>query len=289
MGDFFPLFWKQLEHIFSFQLIEIGTVSITPWKLIVSTLCFWFFNLLSQIVERTLRKSLALREPDIGSKTPTERFARYAILFVGIMVILAYLGVNTRSIETFGAVLGVGIGFGLQNITQNFISGIILLAEKPIKRGDIVVLENGTNGRVLDIRARSTYVLTRDDIVIVVPNSDFITKQVTNESYSGEKIRYTVNVGISYGSDLEKVRQVLLDVANTHPHVLKTPPSIVLLQEFANSSINFSLMVWISELWFHQTILSDIRFDIAKKFKEQKITIPFPQMDLHVKELEITK
>lgn len=274
MADFFPVLWGYLDQIFSFELIAFGKVSITPWKLMISGLCFWFFVLLSQVVERTIRKSLALKGVHATHKTPTERFARYAILMIGLMVILAYLGVSTRSIETFGAVLGVGIGFGLQNITQNFISGVILLAEKPIKRGDIVILENGSAGRVLDIRARSTYVLTRDDIVIIVPNSDFISKQVINESYSGDKIRQAVDVHVAYGTDMELVRKLLLEVANDHPHVMKALPPSVVLKDFGGSGMHFSLLIWISELWFHQTILSDIRFEIGRKFAENKIVIP---------------
>lgn len=274
MAEFFPVIWGYLDQIFSFELIAIGKISITPWKLVVSSLCFWFFVLLSQIVERTIRKSMALKGVHPDAKTPTERFAKYAILLVGIMVVLAYLGVSTRSIETFGAVLGVGIGFGLQNITQNFISGIILLAEKPIKRGDIVILENGSTGRVLDIRARSTYVLTRDDVVVIVPNSDFITKQVVNESYSGDKIRQSIEVTVAYGTDAQVVRQLLLDVANEHPHVMKALPPAVNLTSFGTSGMHFSLMIWISELWFYQSILSDIRFEVNRKFAENKIIIP---------------
>jgi small-conductance mechanosensitive channel len=274
MAELFPLFWGYLDKIFSFELIAIGKFTITPWKLVVSGLCFWFFVLLSQVVERTIRKSLALKGVHPDAKTPTERFARYAILMIGVIVVLAYLGVNTRSIETFGAVLGVGIGFGLQNITQNFISGIILLAEKPIKRGDIVILENGSAGRVLDIRARSTYVLTRDDIVVIVPNSDFITKQVVNESYTGDKIRQSVDVIVAFGTDTQLVRKILMDVANNHPHVMKALPPTVLLNAFGTSGMHFSLQVWISELWFNQTILSDLRFEIDRHFAENKIFVP---------------
>lgn len=274
MAELFPVIWGYLDKVFSFELIAIGKVTITPWKLVVSGLCFWFFVLLAQIVERTIRKSLAIKGVHPDAKTPTERFARYAILMIGVIVVLAYLGVNTRSIETFGAVLGVGIGFGLQNITQNFISGIILLAEKPIKRGDIVILENGSTGRVLDIRARSTYVLTRDDVVVIVPNSDFITKQVVNESYSGDKIRESVEVTVAYGTDAQLVRKILMDVANNHPHVMKALPPTVLFNDFGTSGMNFSLQIWISELWFNQTILSDIRFEIDRQFGENKITVP---------------
>lgn len=274
MAELFPVIWGYLDKVFSFELIAIGKFTITPWKLVVSGLCFWFFVLLSQIVERTIRKSLAIKGVHSGAKTPTERFARYAILMIGAMVVLAYLGVSTRSIETFGAVLGVGIGFGLQNITQNFISGIILLAEKPIKRGDIVILENGSTGRVLDIRARSTYVLTRDDVVVIVPNSDFITKQVVNESYTGDKIRQSIDVTVAYGTDAQLVRKILMDVANNHPHVMKALPPTVMFNHFGSSGMQFCLQVWISELWFNQSILSDIRFEIDRHFAENKICVP---------------
>lgn len=282
MFDSLPIYFAKLNLFLSYELIKIGEVILTPRKVIIALFALWFFHMLSHSVERAIRKTLLKKDFDPGAKTSIERFARYGVFTIGIFISLSYIGVNLRTLETFGAVLGVGIGFGLQNITQNFISGLILLTERPIKRGDLVVVD-GVTGRVLDIRARSTLVLTRDDVVIIVPNSEFITKQVVNQSFSGEKIRYSINVGVAYGSDIKKVQEILLSIVENHPQVLKSPPPSVQFRNFGSSSLDFSVFIWLSELWFHERILSDIRVEIDRLFRENSIQIPFQQMDLHVK------
>ncbi len=286
MFDSLPQYWAQLNTSLSHELFRIGEVPLTPRKIIVAIFAIWFFSKLSQFVEKTLHRALLKKDFDPGAKTSIERFARYGVFFLGIIITLSYVGVNLRTLETFGAVLGVGIGFGLQNITQNFISGLILLTERPIKRGDIVVLD-GVSGRILDIRARSTLVLTRDDVVIIVPNSEFITKQVVNQSFSGERIRYSIPIGVAYGSDTEKVTNLLLAAAQGHPQVLKTPPVTANLLGFGASALDFSVSVWLSELWFHEVILAEIRLEIEKTLRRNKIEIPFQQMDVNVRSLDM--
>ena len=197
------------------------------------------------------------------------------------------VGLNVSSLAAIGAVLMVGIGFGLQNIAQNFISGLILLLERPIRRGDIVSVA-GVKGRVKEIRARSTLIETRDDVSIIVPNSQFISEQVINDSFSGNVIREKVDVAVAYGSDTRKVEQVLLEAAEAHSKVQKSPPPRVVFESFGDSSLNFSLRIWISDIWGRDFIMSDIRFDIDHRFRENQIQIPFPQRDLHLKSSDIS-
>lgn len=284
MFESLPQFLAKMHLFMSQELIRIGEVSLTPRKLVIALFAIWFFSKLSRFVERAIHRTLIKKDFDPGAKTSIERFARYGVFTIGIIVTLSYVGVNLRTLETFGAVLGVGIGFGLQNITQNFISGLILLTERPIKRGDLVVVD-GISGRVLDIRARSTLVLTRDDVVMIVPNSDFITKQIVNESFSGERIRKSIKIGVAYGSDTAKVEKLLLAIVENHPQVLKSPPPGVVFKDFGASSLDFSVSIWLSELWFAETILSELRFEIDRQFRENNIEIPFQQMDVHVKTL----
>ncbi len=284
MFESLPHFLAKMHTYMSQELVRIGEVSLTPRKLVIALFAIWFFSKLSRFVERGLHRALIKKDFDPGAKTSIERFARYGVFTLGIIVTLSYVGVNLRTLETFGAVLGVGIGFGLQNITQNFISGLILLTERPIKRGDLVVVD-GINGRVLDIRARSTLVLTRDDVVMIVPNSEFITKQIVNESFSGERIRKSINVSVAYGTDTAKVEKLLLAIVAEHPQVLKTPPPAVLFKDFGASSLDFSVSIWLSELWFSETILSEIRFEIDNQFRKNKVEIPFQQMDVHIRSL----
>lgn len=273
MNEMIPTFWVSLNNYSSKVLFKFGDTPITSRKIILTIFAIWFFNILGQFVEKALHRTLMRKDFDPGAKTAIERFTRYGVFSIGLIVTLAALGINMRTIETFGAVLGVGIGFGLQNITQNFISGLILLTERPIKRGDLVDV-SGTEGRVLDIRARSTLLLTRDDIVIIVPNSEFITKQVVNQSFSGEKVRYAINVSAVYGSDIEKVRDLLLKIAERQEMILKVPPPVVDFKNFGKEGLEFSLRLWISELWFHERILSDIRFEIYSEFKKNNIIFP---------------
>lgn len=276
--------FQQINLLLSYPLFHLGTSPITPRKIMIAIFALWFFNFLAHWIEKLIHRTLVRKDFDPGAKGAIERFTRYGIFAVGLIMTLSYLGINLSSLETIGAALTVGLGFGLQNITQNFISGLILLTERPIKRGDLVIVE-GTTGRVLDIRARSTLVLTRDDVVIVVPNSQFIAQQVVNQSFSGDKIRYNIHVGVAYGSDVERVKQTLLTIARNHPKVLQSPPPDVIFDDFGDSALKFTLRLWLSELWFYEIILSEIRFEIDKSFRDERIHIPFAQMDIHVKDM----
>jgi small-conductance mechanosensitive channel len=284
MSETFPSIWAWLNDFSSRQLIVIGSAALTPRKIIVSLFAIWFFNFLSHLVERAIRRAMSGKGFETGANSSVERFARYGVLSIGTFITLSYIGVNMRTLETFSAVLGVGIGFGLQNITQNFVSGLILLVERPIKRGDIVDV-NGTTGRVLDIRARSTMVLTRDDVVIIVPNSEFVTKSVINQSFSGDKIRYTIKVVADSDTDAEKLRKLLLKIAEDHPKVLKSPPPAIGFRESDENGMVFCLFIWLSELWFKDVILSDLRFEIDKHLKANGIMKPVNSMDVFVKSL----
>lgn len=261
---------------------ELGGRPISIKSVIVLLFLLWGFSWLSKWIERFIHRTLLYKDIDPGIKGSIERFSRYLVLIIGAMVSMGSIGINLNSLAAFGAVIGVGIGFGLQNITQNFMSGVIILLERPIKKGDIVQVGN-TSGRVLDIKARSTLILTRDDVVIIVPNSAFITEQVVNDSFSGDKLRLHVDVGVSYGSDVDKVTEVLMSVANSHEKVLKSPPPTVILKNFGDSSLNFTLRIWTQELWFFDLLMSELRYEIVRQFHENGVTIPFPQRDLHIK------
>ena len=181
-----------------------------------------------------------------------------------------------------GAV-GIGIGFGLQSIANNFISGLVILFERPVKVGDRIQV-GGVTGDVVRIGARATTVKTNDNIDIIVPNSEFISSQVINWSHSDREVRLHVPVGVSYSSNPEEVQKILLDVAAVQPGVLKSPAPEVLFTEFGDSSLNFELLVWTSEFIAKPNFLhSELNFAIRAKFKECGVEIPFPQRDVHVR------
>lgn len=270
--------WSSLN----LKLLTIAGAEISLATFFIVAAYLFAFSRISKWAEKLIHATLLGKDIDTGVKGSMERIAGYVVYLIGILITMRSIGINLDSVATFSGFLVVGLSFGLQNITQNFVSGLIILFERPIKKGDIVQV-GGRSGRVLDVRFRSTLILTRDDVIIIVPNSQFISEQVVNESFSGHKIRLNINVGVSYGNDAEKVSRVLLEVAKSHPKVLDTPPSTVILDNFGDSSINFKLQVWTTELWFQELMLSEIRFKIEKKFKENQITIPFPQLDLHIK------
>ena len=273
--------WKLL----STPLFSLGNSHISVVSLFVVLFILVVFYMISKIIERALGNFLKNKSIDPGVKGSIERFSRYLTVTIGAFVALDTIGISLTSIAAVGAVLMVGVGFGLQNIAQNFISGIIILLERPIKQGDIVYV-GGVSGKVRDIRVRSTVIETRDDVAIIVPNSQFIAEQVINDSFSGHRIRKTLRVGVAYGSNIEKVTQILRKVSTEHEHVLKDPEPRILFMDFGSSSLDFELRFWVTELWATDVILSDLRFAVDREFRDEDIVIPFPQRDLHIKSSE---
>jgi small-conductance mechanosensitive channel len=206
------------------------------------------------------------------------------VLVVGVFIVLDNAGIHLATLAVFAGAVGVGIGFGLQNIASNFISGLVILAERPITIGDRVEVA-GVTGQVQQIRARSTVILTNDNITMIVPNTKFIDSPVTNWTYGDPRVRFRVPVGVAYGSDLEKARDALLEVARENPQVLDQPPPTVFLETFGESSINLELVVWSKEMSYRpRRFRSDLNFAIARKLRDAGIEIPSPQRDINFRQ-----
>ncbi|HKS31881.1 MAG TPA: mechanosensitive ion channel domain-containing protein [Chthoniobacterales bacterium] len=206
------------------------------------------------------------------------------VLVVGVFIVLDNAGIHLATLAVFAGAVGVGIGFGLQNIASNFISGLVILAERPITIGDRVEVA-GITGQVQQIRARSTVILTNDNITMIVPNTKFIDSPVTNWTYGDPRVRFRVPVGVAYGSDLEKARDALLEVARENPQVLDQPSPTVFLETFGESSINLELVVWSKEMSYRpRRFRSDLNFAIAQKLREAGIEIPSPQRDINFRQ-----
>lgn len=198
-------------------------------------------------------------------------------------MILQTAGIDLSTLTILAGALGVGVGFGLQSITNNFVSGIILLLERPIKVDDRIEVGD-VNGDVVNISPRATTIVTNDNIAIIVPNADFISSKVVNWSYTNRDVRFNFPVGVSYNTDPKQVRTVLLEVARAHPGVLTEPSPSVLFHEFGDSSVNFVLRVWTREFSTTPGVLrSDLNFAISRAFKAHGIEIPYPQQDLHIR------
>src|SRR6202030_3687814 len=224
-------------------------------------------------------------------KSGLDRSLQYAIaqivsnlvLVIGIFIVLENTGIHLGALTVFAGAVGVGVGFGLQNIASNFISGLVILAERPITIGDRVEVA-GVVGQVQQIRARSTVILTNDNIAMIVPNSKFIDSPVTNWTYSDPRVRFRVPIGVAYGSDVNKVREALIAAGRSNSHVLEDPAPSVFLNKFGESSIDFELVVWSREMSHRPSrFKSDLNFAIEQKLREAGIKIPFPQRDLHIR------
>jgi len=207
----------------------------------------------------------------------------YLIFVIAILLVLSAVGVKLTALLVGSAALLVGIGFGLQQLFLDLISGFILLFDSNINIGDVLKTPDLV-GKVQRIGIRTTQILTTDNVVVILPNSHVSNSSVTNLSHSRMSTRFRVKVGVSYGSDLDKVKEILISCAKSHPKVESSPEPNVLFRDFGESSLDFELRFWSKEIFQIEPVQSDIRFAIDKKFREGGITIPFPQRDLHIKD-----
>ena len=223
------------------------------------------------------------------------RFLHFTLIIIGVIISLSTIGVSFASLALILGGLSIGIGFGLQNIASNLISGFILIFERPIKIGDLIeIMDINIFGRVGSINLRSTVIIALDEKEIIVPNSQLITESVHNLSHDNHLFRVRIQVSVSYGSDVEVVRKALLEAAHDHPQVIKEPdpelPNItapfIRFTDFGDSSLNFELLAWIPDCFQRFDIASDLHFMIWEKFKAYNIKIPFPQRDVHFYPME---
>ena len=222
---------------------------------------------------------------DSGARISIGRLIHYALVLVGFMLALFALGFDLKNITILGGALGVGIGFGLQTIVNNFVCGLIMLFERPVKVGDTIEL-SGQMGRIKKVGLRSTVVQTYDNSEIVVPNSDLITNQVTNWTLGERLSRIRIAVGVAYGSDVQLVMNTLMECATGNPVVLKRPAPKVLFVNFGGSSLDFELRVWVADFDTRLQVTSELHQEIDRRFRELDIEIPFPQTDLHVRSVD---
>ena len=217
---------------------------------------------------------------DVGLQESITTITVYLFWTFGILAALRAIGISMTSLAIVFGALGIGLGFGLQNIFNNFISGVILLFERPIKVGDVVEI-NGIWGNVAKINVRSTVVRTADNAALIIPNAAMLSGQLTNWTFKDKKMRRTITVGVAYGTDVKLVEQVLYEIAEKHPRVLKYPAPMVLFSDFGESALIFKLQIW-TIIDYGGSTENDLRFEIDRVFREKQIEIPFPQRTLHI-------
>lgn len=274
---------NKVTQILSFKLFELKQTPVTVLSVVMFILVIAVFFIGSKLLNRViLRRIFSRFIADKGIQFTLIRIVHYLIMITGVVVAFQFVGIDLAGLTVIFGLLSVGIGFGLQNITSNFISGLILLFERPIKVGDRVTVGD-IEGDVTSINMRATTIQSLDNISIIVPNSEFISSTVTNWSYGDPKIRLRIEVGVSYSSDLDTVIKALTEVAREHPDVLKNPDPIVLLSGFGDSSWDMVLVVWLGTPKRYYLTRSEINCAIVKKFRDHRVEIPFPQRDLHIR------
>ena len=273
-----------IKGILDFPILKLGEAQITVW----TVLCFIVLLIGLFYVAGKMRKVLVGRvlsrsRLDRGAQQAIGSITRYVVLLVGLLIILQTVGINLTTLNVVAGAVGIGIGFGLQNIASNFVSGLIILFERPIKIGDRIEV-GGIEGQVISVGARSTTVVTNDNIAIIVPNSKVVTENVVNWSYTDATVRFKIPVNVGYGSDVRLVEKLLLEVASENPDVLEDPEPGVRFLAFASSGLNFELRAW-SRTLVHRKgkLISSLNFAIHDKFQQHQIEMPYPQLDVHVR------
>lgn len=264
-----------LDYTFKFS----DEISITVKGLIFVAVALLLTAFALKLVRRFVTRKMP--ENDKVKFISVFSYIRWLVFLIIFLVAMDASGVNVTAVFAASAVLLIGVGLALQTLFQDIISGIFILVDKSVHVGDIIELE-GKVGRVLDIRLRTTRAVTIDNKVLVIPNHLYLTNILFNWTENGTETRESVAVGVAYGSDVELVKQVLLETAKKHDKILKIPEPKVLFTDFADSSLNFKLVFSLNNSFETRFVQSDLRFGIDKAFREHKISIPFPQRDVHL-------
>jgi len=275
---------EKTKAVLGIPIFELGGRPFTLWTLAyVVVLVVLLFYVAGKLRYWMAHRAFVRTTLDLGARQAIATLTRYVVLLLGLLVILQTAGINLTTLNVLAGAVGIGVGFGLQSVVSNFLSGLIIMFERPIKIGDRIVVDN-VEGDVVEIGARSTIVLTNDNINIIVPNSKFITENVVNWKYNDAKVRLKINVGVAYGSDLRNVEKLLLEVAEAEADVIADPAPVVRFMEFGDSALKLELRVWTtSGVTRKGKLVSSLNFAIYDKFQQNGIEIPFPQRDLHIR------
>jgi potassium efflux system protein len=272
---------KDIRAFLDSHLVSVAGATITPGSVLLATVVVVVSIAVANLLAFSIGRLVRSRGGSQGAQFAIAKMVRYAGTALGVLEAVNAMGVRLDALLAASTVLAVGIGFGLQNVAQNFICGLILLIEQPVRHGDFIRVDN-VLGTVDDIGLRATTVVTRDEVTIVVPNSALITGQVVNHSRPTTSLRIRVQVGVAYGTDTARVVAALLDVAKREPGVMAQPAPEVRFEDFGDSALAFALLCWIPVAREDLRTSSALRFAIDKRFREDGIKIPFPQRDIRM-------
>ncbi|MCX2678567.1 mechanosensitive ion channel [Galbibacter sp. EGI 63066] len=268
-----------IKELFNFPLYSGKDVSITASTILLIIIsCIIAFYIL-KLIRRLITSKLPLE--DKGKFVSIFKFVNYIVYIIVVIIVLSSSGVNLTVLLTASAALFVGLGFALQYLFQDIISGVLIIVDQSLHVGDVVEID-GKVARVIDIKLRTTRAITRDDKIVIIPNHFFLTDIIYNYTQNHKTTRETITVGVAYGSDTALVKKILLKSLESQDGVLKKPKPNVIFNDFGDSALVFNLNFYISDSFTDPSIKSDVRFKIDQLFREHNVTIPFPQRDVHI-------
>jgi small-conductance mechanosensitive channel len=272
---------EELNFILEFKLFSYKNFSLTPFDIILVTGTYLLTAFVLRMFNFFMNRSVRKREwMDKSTAYALEKLAAYFGYVIATVVSMEVVGLDVTLLLASSAALLIGVGLGIQQIFNDFTSGLILLFGGTVRVGDIVEFNN-TVGRIIEIDFRTSKIKTRAGITIIVPNSKLVSDNVINWTTMDDLTRFEVTVGVAYGSDTNLVKNILTQVAKKHEAVEPNMPVKVQFKDFGDSSLDFKVLFWARNSWEIEFVKSDMRFEIDRRFREEKVTIPFPQRDVH--------
>lgn len=275
-----------LKQILEYNILQLDKLNVQVYQLIAVAIIYLLTKLILFIIKRLLRRKARRQSDgdiDEGKYASVFLLIKYFIWVISFSFMLEAVGVDVSILLAGSAALFVGLGLGLQQTFNDIVSGIIILFERTIRVHDVVEID-GLVGKVITINLRTTTITTADDIIIIVPNHKFINENVTNWSHNSKATRFDVTVGVAYGSDTDKVKRILTEAAQSQPSLLhdETHSTIIRFMDFADSSLNFQVKFWTTDIFNINNVKSELRYEINRRFAQEGIEIPFPQRVVHL-------
>jgi len=271
----------RMSEYMSMPLFQSDNILISPARILFIIILFLITYTISVSLKSFFAGYFKQNEANNFASLNVFKLIKYILWILTVIIAMNAIGLNLTFVMAGSAALLVGVGIGMQNIFNDVISGFFLLFEQNLKINDVVEVD-GVVGTVKDIGMRTSRILTRDNIEMIVPNSKFISEKVVNWSYNDAKTRFFIKIGVAYGSDINLVKNILLEIAAKHTEILKEPLPRVFFRDFGDSSLNFELAFWTANSLENEVIKSDLRFELNQRFIENNIQIPFPQRDIHL-------
>jgi len=265
-----------------FEIVKTERITISIYHLLILYFIFTATQIFLYLLEVLFSDRINANKIEKGKGQSLFQIIKYFVWTIAVTLFLDSLGFSITFLIASLSALLVGFGLGIQHFFNDIISGIIILFDRSIKVGDIVEIQGEIVGKIEEISLRTSKVISRDDVIVIIPNSMFTSDKVINWSHNSLKTRFSVSVGVAYGSDVEKVKKLLIEAANEHPKIDSKPEPMVLFKNFGESSLEFDIQFYTHESFRVERVKSDLRFAINSKFIEHDVTIPFPQRDVHL-------